>query len=636
MKHSFLRTCLALVLVFALSFVTLAQALTPDRLKELLEQYYLEPIPEEAQTAETVEEIIAALHDPYTAYLTAEELTAFLSSMEDAALVGIGVSGLLTDEGMEIKLVYEGSPAAKLGLVPGDTIIRVGNQTAAGKTAEEISSWLRGEAGTTVTFSVSHADGTEQSYTAVRAEVVIATTQTKLLENGTTGYIICNAFGSGTLSHVLEGMKANKEANLWVVDLRTNGGGDVYSVTQTLGAFLGAGTSCYLRNGKNEYSRYVSEQERATIYPTIVLTSGATASSAEIFALAVKDRQGGMLIGSHTYGKGVAQVILTGKNEPQAFPDGDALRVTSYQYYGVGGNTAHRIGVLPDLLVDAEDADEIAGLFSPQEPLSDKRGYLQINLGTWRFYVEERQAKAADTAPYFAKMLSALPPACDIFAGTADGWTSTTAKAVAKRLDVAGYAPRVFSDVGGTDCEQAANTLRTYEMLMGYADGTFRPNETLTRAELCALLVQTMRLPMPKNGAEFSDVVADSWYAPYIRASVAAGYLQGVGGGRFAPNAIVTNEELITVLGRLAAALNMNFHQASTQVPAETGVPVAYSAWAESGAWLLACSQKNMLGQTISMLNAPLEELPPTEATTRGDVAQILYTILTAVGLLTY
>lgn len=198
-------------------------------------------------------------------------------------------------------------------------------RVAAGQPPEVISGWLKGDEGTKVTFTVRHADGKEQTYTATRTKVVIPATTTELLEDGTTGYIVCNTFGEETLGHFTEGIQAYDDANLWVVDLRQNGGGDVYAVTQTLGAFLGNGTMVYLRDGQGDYYRYVSQQEQTTTYPAIVLTSGQTASSAEIFALAMKDRGGGMIIGSNTYGKGVAQVILTQEQQPEALKDGDAL-----------------------------------------------------------------------------------------------------------------------------------------------------------------------------------------------------------------------------------------------------------------------------------------------------------------------
>ena len=571
------KRILAVMLVAALCLAPAAQALTTDQLKDLLGKYYINDIPQAALDAETIEEVIQALGDPYTMYLTPEEYAAFQASMSDQEVVGIGISAVACDDGLSIVGVYDGAPAQKLGLVGGDTIISVEGKSAAGQAAEVITGWLKGEAGSKVTFVVRHANGTEETYTATRAKVVIPSTTTEMLEDGTTGYIVCNTFGAETLG-----------------------------------------------------------QDRTTLYPTIVLTSGGTASSAEIFSLAMKDKNGGMVIGSNTFGKGVAQVVLTGAQEPEALTDGDALRITAYQYYGVSGNTAQNIGVIPDLLVDTNHADEIASLFSVNEPWQSTEGWLRVHLGGWRWYIDLSKAMGEEMAPYFAEMLSALPPAVDIFVGDGEGWVKSTPAQIAADTQVKGYAPRVFSDVAGTKYELAANTLCTYGMLRGYADGTFRPESGLTRAELCALLTQTMRLHLPETGATFSDVAKDSWYAPYIQAAQAAGYVSGVGNGRFAPQGQVTQEQMMTVLGRLAADLNLNFLGASNAVPEDTGISSKYSTWAQPWVWLLEKSQKNILGQPLSMLYASSDSIDPKAPATRGQTAQILYTLFTAVELLKY
>lgn len=634
MKHLWKRFA-ALILILALCLAPAAQALTADQLKELLETYYIDEVPQEALDAETVEEIIQALGDPYTMYMTPEEFEAFQASMRDSSVVGIGISALPDEDGLLVVGVYAGSPAEKLGLVAGDRIISVDGHDAAGQPADTITGWLKGEEGTQVTFTVRHADGTQEDCVATRAEVIIPSTTTEVLEDGTTGYIVCTTFGEETLGHFTEGIQAYDDVNLWIVDLRNNGGGDVYAVTQTLGTLLGEGTQVYLRDGEDQYYRYVSQQESLTLSPAIVLVSAQTASAAEIFSLAIKDKQGGMVIGSNTYGKGVAQIILTEEQQPEAL-DGDALRITAYQYYGVNGNTANRVGVVPDLLVKAEDADGIARLFSAREPGGDKSGWLRIHLGGWRWYVDTEHAMTQENAPYFGEMLSALAPGCVIMQGVGDDWVKTTAQQVAALNSVPNYTPRTFPDVEGRDYQQAANTLRTYEMLMGYEDGTFRPDNTLTRAELCALLVQAMGLPAAGSGEVFTDVAEDSWYAPYIKAACAAGYMEGVGEGRFAPQGTVTHEEMITVLGRLAAELNLNFYQAAKETPEETGVPENYSDWAEPWAWLLAKSQRNILGQPLNMLYDDLENIDPQTSATRGETAQVLYTILSAVEVIKY
>lgn len=632
----FLSRALALILCLSLCLAPAVQALTADQLKELLREHYLNDIPQAALDAQTVEEVIEALNDPYTVYMDAEEYQAMLDSMSDQQVVGIGISATATEEGLLIMGTYDGSPAQKAGLVAGDLILQVAGHNTAGETAATITAWLQGEEGSKVDILVRHADGREQSYTIPRAPVKIPATVTEKLEDSSTGYINCTTFGSETLGHFTEGTQAYDDVNLWIVDLRQNGGGDVYAVTQTLGTFLGEGTMFYLRDGEGKYYYYASSQESTTIYPAIVLTSPMTASAAEIFALAVKDQAGGLVIGAHTFGKGVAQLILSEAQLPETFDQGDALKLTAYQYYGSEGNTAQNIGVVPDLLVAAEDADEIAQLFSSQSPAGDTNGWLRLHLGGWRWYVEIAKAMTADNAPYFAELLSALPPSAELYLGNGADWTRTTAAQVAANTGVAGYAPRVFADVAGRDCERAANTLHTYAMLNGYADGSFRPDGTITRAEFCALLCQAMGLRLPAQAYHFTDVAEDAWYNVYIQGAVGAGYMNGVGEGRFDPQGLVTHEQMITVLGRMSAELNMTLRSASQAVPAQTGVPGEYSSWSQPWAWLLAKSQKNVFGRPLNLLYNDLEYIAPQAPSTRGETAQVLYNIYYAVSVINY
>lgn len=634
--RSLWKRCLALALAAALCLAPAAQALTADQLKDLLRTYHIEELPESVLDADTVEEVLAALNDPYTVYMTGEEFAAFQASMADASVVGIGISALPADEGLLIVGVYDGSPAQALGLTAGDVIVSVDGAAAAGQPAEVISGWLKGEEGTEVSFTVVHADGSRTDHTARRARVVIPATTTELLEDGTTGYIVCTTFGEETLGHFTEGVRAYDDANVWIVDLRSNGGGDVYAVTQTLGVFLGEGAMVYLRDGKDDYYRYVSRQDSLTLAPVIVLTSGSTASSAEIFSLAVKDQRGGMVIGSTTYGKGVAQVVLTREQEPSIFDD-DAIRITCYQYYDGDGTTANSLGVIPDLLVPAEDALAVARLFSSVGPTGGRNdGWARLHLGGWRWYVELDHAMAPERKDAFAELLAAVPPGCAVFLGVGADWRACTVADIAAEAGLTDYRPRAFTDVAGLDCERAANTLCTYGMLHGYGDGSYRPAGGLSRAELCALLVQALDLTVPKDGVAFSDVADGAWYAPYVRAACAAGYLDGVGGGRFDPMGQVTHEQLFAVLGRLASKINSNFYEAAKNVPGETGVPSDYSDWAQGWVWLLASSQQNVLGQTLSMLWADPAEIAAQGAATRGETALLLYTILVATDVIPY
>ncbi|MEG1857918.1 MAG: hypothetical protein RR216_04205, partial [Pseudoflavonifractor sp.] len=97
MKKNCARTLAALLCLILLT--TSALALTPQQAGELLDTYYVDEVPQMVLTQPTVEEMLAALGDPYTQYFTPEEYTAFLSSMRDTQVVGIGVSGTARADG---------------------------------------------------------------------------------------------------------------------------------------------------------------------------------------------------------------------------------------------------------------------------------------------------------------------------------------------------------------------------------------------------------------------------------------------------------------------------------------------------------------------------------------------------------
>ena len=626
----------AAALAAVLCLAPAAQAVTADQLKELLSQYYINDLPQQALDAETVEDVLRALGDPYTMYMDEEEYRQFLSTMNDGTLVGIGITAVSSEQGLRIVGVYDGSPAQALGLQPGDQITNVDGNAAAGQTAQMISGWLRGPEGSKVTFTVLHPDGRVQTYTAVRSQVVIPATATERLEGGSAAVITCTSFGQETQSHFVEGTQAYDDVNVWVVDLRANAGGDVYAATQAAGVFLGTGTMAYLRSHDDSYVRYVSEQDHTTLFSPILLVSEETASSAEIFAQAVKDHDGGMIIGSSTFGKGVAQIILTREALPEVLSDGGALRITAFQAYGTSGNTTHRIGVIPDLLVPAADAPGVSLLFTPKEPAGSREGWLRADLGGSRWYVDLSQGGDEETAPYLTEMLNALPPGCRLFLGGPEGWRETDGAEAAAAAGLAGYAPRRFSDVADLPCQKAADTLLTYGILQGAGDGLFHPEGSLTRAELAALLVQAMHLPAADWQPDFTDVPPDSWYAPHVKAVRAAGFMDGVGGNAFAPLDTVTHEQLLTVLSRLAAELNMSFRSARKNTPADPGLPAGYSGWSAPWVWLLDRSQTNYFGQTLSPLYAPREEIDPQAPATRSETALTLYNIFWMTDLIKY
>ena len=627
---------LFLVLVFVLTPV-LTQALTTDDLKTLLQEYYIDEVSDAALSQDTIEAVLKTLGDPYTRYMAEEEYQALIDSMSDQEISGIGINASVVEEGLLIVLPHEGSPAQKAGLLAGDIILAVDGKSAAGQPGETVTQWLRGEAGTQVTIDVLREDGSRQKYTITRAILVIPSTTSQTLL-GRVGYIDCATFGGTTQAHFLEAMEKEKAANIWMVDLRRNLGGDVNATAQSLGVFLGKGTVVYMRNGKDQYVMFLSQQEAKTISPTIVLTSQFTSSAAEIFSGVIRDVEQGLVIGGKTYGKGVAQVILDSSIDgmEQYFKDGDALAITAYRYYTPGGSTADQIGIIPHLLVDPAEADEIALLLTADEPKSGMENYLRLGLGSWRWYVDLREATAQENRGHFAALLGALPPDTKIVQGTAQGaWNEVSVQSLVEQYQLTEYRYRGFSDVSAGETGNKINTLATYDILKGQGNGKFNPQGTITRAEFCALLVQAMGLQAPKTAPSFADVPRGAWYADEVAAVSAAGLMKGTGDGRFDPQGTVSQEQLITVMARVGTHLSTYLYETSKDWSTdENQVPEDFSSWARSSVWLLNESQKNPFGGPWSLLHRNVKELAPRAAATREDAAVLLFNLFTHIQIL--
>ncbi len=89
-------------------------------------------------------------------------------------------------------------------------------------------------------------------------------------------------------------------------------------------------------------------------------------------------------------------------------------------------------------------------------------------------------------------------------------------------------------------------------LFQGVGEGEFDPSGTMTRSMLVTVLGRLAGVdPADYSGeSTFSDVDADSWYGPYVAWAAENGVVQGVGGGRFAPNDPITREQLCTMLVR--------------------------------------------------------------------------------------
>ncbi len=355
-KNKWLVSALLLVFII-LTSTGLAAAVTEEELleeaKEVLDNHYVDNVPAEVMEAESMEEMLYLLDDPYTNYFTDEEFQNIEESI-DRDYSGIGVSVEMVDEGAEVITVLEDSPAEEEGIQPGDILLEADGQQLAGLSIEEVTALVRGEEGTEVELKVDR-NGEIMFFQVERQEITAEQLEGEL-RNGVTGYLHLKTFGSDTpqlFSDMLEDLAA-RGAERWMFDLRYNRGGRLMEALEIAGHFIGDKIAIQMKSVHEEKEMPAFPSEPSVEPPAILLTNRESASAAEVLAAAVKDHGKGILVGSATFGKGTVQSW-------QELSAG-VLYFTSHRFYSPHGNSIDGEGVEPHVAVEEADPEVMGDL----------------------------------------------------------------------------------------------------------------------------------------------------------------------------------------------------------------------------------------------------------------------------------
>jgi hypothetical protein len=146
----------------------------------------------------------------------------------------------------------------------------------------------------------------------------------------------------------------------------------------------------------------------------------------------------------------------------------------------------------------------------------------------------------------------------------------------------------------------------------GFPDGTFRPDEAVTRAQFVKMLVLTLGLTPRAGGTTFTDVAPSEWFAPYVAAAVRAQLVGGISPTTFAPDGTLTREEMAVLLAR---ALKLTTSAAVTFT--DSG---RIDSWAAAGVDEAAAA-----GYVVGFPDGSFQPLGPT---TRAQAAKVLAMVL--------
>ena len=291
--------------------------------------------------------------DPYTEYYP-EEGQGDLRMMLTGKYAGVGA---LIRYHQKLKRVvidepYEGMPAALAGLKKGDIILQIDDTVMTEKNTSYVSSHLRGEAGTTFVLKyLRPSTGKTTSVKITRQSIKMPEITWYGMRPQQVGYICLNTFTGEPAKAMRRAFVDLKKrgAQKLILDLRGNGGGSVSECVDILNLWLPKGLKMVETRGKlkRANSEYKTRLEPVdTLMPLVVLVNGETASASEITSGALQDLHRGIIIGTHTYGKGLVQVPNI------ELPYNTNLKLTTSRYYLPSGRGIKmKEGITPDVEV---------------------------------------------------------------------------------------------------------------------------------------------------------------------------------------------------------------------------------------------------------------------------------------------
>jgi len=199
---------------------------------------------------------------------------------------------------------------------------------------------------------------------------------------------------------------------------------------------------------------------------------------------------------------------------------------------------------------------------------------------------------------------------------------------------VTGIAQASFTDVpNGIAYYYAINWMARQNVIQGYPDGTFRPDQCVNRAEFLKMLTTTLLGP---NGdfsqaqqVSFKDTDSSAWYSSYLNMAVSRKIIQGYPDGTFRPAQCVSRAEAIKMTVTMVFPLPLTPATASTLTPQFTDVykDIDQTQW--YAPYVNFAAARNILGDEHTQVT---HNYQPAGKMSRAEVAEMLYRLAVIVN----
>jgi carboxyl-terminal processing protease len=319
---------------------------------------YVDELPPETLMKRGIDAMLGAL-DPYTNFVDEGEQQQ-LEILSTGNYGGIGIDAGFRGDRIVVIAPFDGYPASRAGIRPGDIILEIDGVETDGMSPEEVQQFTIGDIGSVVSLLIERR-GIDQPilFEMERERIEVR----NILYSGLTGeqsdigYIQLARFGQNTAEELREqllGFRESAEINGLILDMRNNPGGLLNEAVHVVDKFIGPGELVVETRGRlseQSNSYYSNEPALFEDLPLVILLNHGSASASEVVAGALQDLDRAVIIGENSFGKGLVQTI-----RPLSY--NTSLRLTVSRYYTPSGRS---IQSEEYTLTDVEDADRVSG-----------------------------------------------------------------------------------------------------------------------------------------------------------------------------------------------------------------------------------------------------------------------------------
>ncbi len=310
------------------------------------------PLETREATYEAIQKMLASLGDPFTRLLRPAQYHS-LQTSTSGELTGVGLQIATDPETGYLQVIapIAGSPAAAAGLLPQDKILKIDATPTPELSLDEAAERMRGEAGSTVVLTVSHAqdDAKPLEIPIKRDHITLNPVISELQarpDGKKVGYLRLTQFNAMATDEMRQALSRLEKqgAGSYILDLRNNPGGLLQAGVEIAELLMEPGVVVYTVDRQGVLGSFTTTREPLIKAPLVVLVNQGTASASEILAGALKDTGRAQLVGEQTFGKGSIQSLFD-------LSDGSGLAVTIAHYETPGHHDINKVGIAPDVRV---------------------------------------------------------------------------------------------------------------------------------------------------------------------------------------------------------------------------------------------------------------------------------------------